>query len=74
MDFLCADYDLDGLLNRQQAVIVYPVTERGLGKSTEVAERSGACRHGFSTDFDEEVEKLAREKTALRRALADIDA
>lgn len=48
--------------------------EKDLAGSTSFAESSGAREHGLLSDFDEEMDKLAEEKTALRSAFADIGA
>lgn len=48
------------------------MAEEGLVKSTGVGESKGACNHGFSTDFNEAVSKLARKEAGLRSGPANI--
>lgn len=69
--FRCTDSDLVGLFTTQQDVILSPETEGSLAKNTGVALSGGACRHGLSIYLDREMEKLAREKPALRSGFAD---
>lgn len=44
----------------------------GFVKNTSVTERGSAGQHSLSTDFDEEMNKVARERVALRGGLAEI--
>lgn len=53
---------------------MYHAAEGEPARSTGVAESSVAREHGLSTAFDEEVDKLAKDKAALRNGLADIRA
>lgn len=43
-------------------------------RSTGAAESCGVRKHGLSTNLDEEVDELPREKVALRGGLAEISA
>lgn len=46
--------------------------ERGLARSPGVPESSSAYDHGLSTYFDDEIDKLTRQKAALRSGLAEL--
>lgn len=48
--------------------------KNALARSTGVDESGAAPEHGLSPDFDEEMEKLAREKILLRSGSHDIGA
>lgn len=48
---------------------MHRAVEEGLAKNTDVAD---ACKHGLSTDFYGEVDKLARKEAALPSGFAEI--
>lgn len=48
--------------------------KRGLAGSIRIAESGSASDHGLSTDYDEEMDRLGREKAELRSSLATIGA
>lgn len=72
MRFWCANEDLFVFFIKPQVVIVYPAAEKGVIRNAGVAASGGARKQGLFTDFREEVDKVAKEKTALRSSLAKI--
>lgn len=74
VDSQCAHAHKVELLVARMLVVVHPAAKRAAAESTRVAESGGARDHGISTYTCEEVDRLARGKTALSEGSAELDA
>lgn len=67
--FWCTDNSTFRLFTSRKVMVVQLVAERDLFRITDVAESGGAREHSLYTDFDKKVNKLGRDKAALRSDL-----